>query len=756
MQNAQTPGQQAQRGTSAAGGGPSGSLGKDAHSNRVDVINTKGGRILCVADVRGAISTLNTLAAEHSAVAIIHSGDFGFYEPSSLPSISDRTLRHLVQYSSLIPPAFRSQLLAPSTTPQAMRELLASPPKGAGSSASFFGLSEFPKLLTGELKLNVPVYTVWGACEDVAIVEKIRLAAPSLLTVPSDPSQAPPATSQQQLPTTTSGYSIPNLTVLDEATTRVLLIGGVRLRLFGLGGAVVGHKLFDTGTGSATIAGGGGTMWTTILQVGEIVDTAQKVYDPTETRLLVSHASPGREGLLTQLCLVLKADLTLSAGLHFRYGVSYNEFSVQHDPEAFKGKLEFAKKSFNDVWDTVKNQVDGVIDENQRRLLENALAVANRVPAAAPANGGPAVEETAWKNCWNWNLPDAAFGSLVLDVRDGRVGSEMKSQGFNFAYRQNNARPTSGASVPASRPTTAAASTPPPPSSSPAPPGGAPNSSAPTSTSTFSNSQRPAHLSYPNNLGPNRGPNNNQHHTRAPSGPSGPGQGGFNQNPNNQTQPRGPPSGPGRGGWGQTAAGIASASSDSEKKPSPPAAAPSKDSPAGSPKPAAAEPPTAAAATSTDSPSPAPPASAPSPSPKPEGSAPHSNGGGPSVGRQNSNRHLRQQRSGSKDDVSSPGGHESSGGENARSPPGTSSGADNARGKSRDASASRGRGRGRGGGRGGSGEFPRGGGRGARGRGDSDGPATGGGAAESSSSPATTTTTTPAPSTKAGANGGGW
>lgn len=87
-----------------------------------------------------------------------------------------------------------------------------------------------------------------------------------------------------------------------------------------------------------------------------------QVYDPTETRLLISHASPGREGLLNQLCLVLKADLTISAGLHFRYGVSYNEFSVQHDPEAFKAKLEFAKKSFGDVWDTVKGQVEGVIE----------------------------------------------------------------------------------------------------------------------------------------------------------------------------------------------------------------------------------------------------------------------------------------------------------------------------------------------------------------------------------------------------------
>ena len=50
--------------------------------------------------------------------------------------------------------------------------------------------------------------------------------------------------------------------------------------------------------------------------------------------------------------------------------------------------------------------------DNQRRLLENALAVANRVPAAAPANGGPAVEETAWKNCWNWCVTFSLFRSL--------------------------------------------------------------------------------------------------------------------------------------------------------------------------------------------------------------------------------------------------------------------------------------------------------------------------------------------------------
>ncbi|SGY80000.1 BQ5605_C008g05279 [Microbotryum silenes-dioicae] len=416
----------------------------------------------------GALSTLNKFAAEHSAVAIIHSGDFGFYEPSSLPSISDRTLRHLVQYSSLISPAFRSALLAPNVQPAQMREMLASPPLKLPGGApgptvddpSYFGLSDFPKLLAGEIKLRVPVYTVWGACEDVAVLEKIRIAAPSFLNVPASAEELQAATGAGEGPagrsnlTTTYGYSIPNLTVLDEATTRVLLIGGVRLRLFGLGGAVVSHKLFDNGTGNATIAGGGGTMWTTVLQVGELVDTAQKVYDATETRLLVSHASPGREGLLAQLALVLKADLTVSAGLHFRYGVSYNEFSVQHDPEAYKLKLEYAKKDFNEIWDTVKSQVESVVDQNQRVLLNNALAVANRVPSSG-APSGPAgaagttnaTEETAWKNCWNWNLPDAAYGSLLLDIVDGRIGSEMRSQGFNFAYRQNKPAPSAPAAA---------------------------------------------------------------------------------------------------------------------------------------------------------------------------------------------------------------------------------------------------------------------------------------------------------------------
>jgi hypothetical protein len=315
-----------------------------------------------------------------------------FLEANSLDRINDRTLRHLTMYSPLIPSAQRTHLLSPDNNAAVIR-----------STVNISLLSEFPLLISGQIKFQIPVYTVWGACEDVVVLEKFR----------------------------SNSYIIDNLHVLDEATTRCLDVGGVKLRLLGLGGALVPHKMFDNGDGNATIAGGQGTMWTTALQIGELVDTAQRVFDPSETRLLVTHSSPGREGIMAQLALVLKADLTISAGLHFRYATSYNEFSVQPDYDGFRHKLSVGKDGFDKIWESVKSQVDAVIDENQRILLGKALSVIERVPPPPGPSGGGSFqgEEAAWKNCWNWNLCDAAYGSLVLDIKDGRVSAELKSQG---------------------------------------------------------------------------------------------------------------------------------------------------------------------------------------------------------------------------------------------------------------------------------------------------------------------------------------
>lgn len=282
-------------------------------------------------------------------------------------------------------------------------------------------LSELSMFINKQLKLDVPVYTVWGACEDVRVLEKFR----------------------------SGEYKVDNLHIIDEASSRLLEVGGVKLRLLGLGGAVVMHKLFDNGEGRTTIAGGQGTMWTTLLQMGELVDTANRVYDPTETRVFVTHASPAREGLLNQLSVTLKADFSVSAGLHFRYGSSYNEFSVNPTLDHYRGKLAASKASFHDVWETVKSEVEPAVAQNeaQQLLLNNALDIVMKMPTVANGGnpfGGPVagqstgigvVDESAFKNMWNFNLADAAFGYLVLEIEAGRIGTEMRAQGFNFAHR---------------------------------------------------------------------------------------------------------------------------------------------------------------------------------------------------------------------------------------------------------------------------------------------------------------------------------
>lgn len=48
-------------------------------NTQTKVFDTAQGRLLCIADIRGRLSALNDLAREANAVAIIHTGDFGFF-----------------------------------------------------------------------------------------------------------------------------------------------------------------------------------------------------------------------------------------------------------------------------------------------------------------------------------------------------------------------------------------------------------------------------------------------------------------------------------------------------------------------------------------------------------------------------------------------------------------------------------------------------------------------------------------------------
>lgn len=67
---------------------------------------------------------------------------------------------------------------------------------------------------------------------------------------------------------------------------------------------------------------------------------------------------------------------------------------------------------------------------SQKVYLDKTLSAFARSPPQGAH--GPTAEESAWKNTWSWNLTDSTFGQLLLDVEDGRVSSEMRSQGSSW------------------------------------------------------------------------------------------------------------------------------------------------------------------------------------------------------------------------------------------------------------------------------------------------------------------------------------
>lgn len=373
------------------------------------VVTTNGLRILCISELRGKLSQLNILASKYKADCIIHSGNFGFFDAGSVARISVKILRQIAVFSPLLDP-----------------KTLSNDPEEIKRTLHFSLLSELDLFLSGSYRLNVPVYTIYGAAEDLTVIEKFRAG----------------------------GYKIPNLHIIDETTTHLISTpSGQNIRLFGLGGSLVLHRLFDNGDGVSTIAGSPGVMWTTVLQMGQLLRTARKNFDPTEIRVFVSHPPPAREGLLAQLALSLKADFTISSGLHFIYGSSFNEFSALPSFDHFKGILAASRAQFMEVWNAVKVQLLELVqtEPKQQQLLMTAIDVFETMPNTATKPDGEALSESylenAHKSMWHFNLCDSTYGALVLNIVNGKVATESYSDGFDFQHRLHAPAPKSVTSL---------------------------------------------------------------------------------------------------------------------------------------------------------------------------------------------------------------------------------------------------------------------------------------------------------------------
>lgn len=283
--------------------------------------------VMIVSGVEGKWSLLNELAKKNRSRAIIHTGNFGFYDEESLKTISSSAIKGLlhkrgITSGDLSEVELRTKLL----------EL--------GS------LSELSSFVHGTKHFQVPIYVVWGQHEDVRVIEKFRKGV----------------------------YHIPNLYLLDHRNSFAISTGHVTLRLFGLGGSFNYHKLFDVGTGTVDIVcGEGGSIWANFIQMGELLEMADHYSsDQQELRIFVSQANPLREPLAHILSTALKADFTISPGENIC--TISNDALVFRNHTILSSYLTPAREDIKSLWDQVYFACTNEFTDPQRKSGQRLVA----------------------------------------------------------------------------------------------------------------------------------------------------------------------------------------------------------------------------------------------------------------------------------------------------------------------------------------------------------------------------------------------
>jgi predicted phosphodiesterase len=237
-------------------------------------------RLLLLSDTHGHLDSIDRLAREARADAVVHAGDFGFYDDDSVDRLESRELFLRVVHSDL-PDEARRQ--AKKLKGDGLREFI----------RARLPLSDLGGWLRAGRGFALPVYAVWGNHEDGAVVADLLAGR----------------------------RGVPNLTLLGHAQH-----GG--FRLFGLGGNVLPDALDEV-----PIDGGRGKIRTTAQKVAELLDAAPP-RAAGELRVLVTHVSPGKVPLIGLLAAALDVDVTISGHMGSPLGCVWDDFAVREPAEA--------------------------------------------------------------------------------------------------------------------------------------------------------------------------------------------------------------------------------------------------------------------------------------------------------------------------------------------------------------------------------------------------------------------------------------
>jgi len=321
-------------------------------------------KLLLVTDTHGKLAHLDSLAVHAGCEAILHAGDFGFYDEGSVDRLSERELMLLIVHSGL-------------DTGEKKRILSLSHAQRLSFARQHLTLSDLARFLKGEERFEIPVYAVWGNHEDLEVVQKFR----------------------------TGEYRIENLNLLHEEASFHL----TGVHVFGLGGNfLVGAKLFQR-----PMAGGGGRIWSVLEQYDRLLDTVRRHAVANEKRLLVSHVSPGKEPFLTLVGASAGCDWTVSGHMGPPFVLAWNDFAVR--------TVEEAERRLRDRVGEIE-QALADLDERTQELNRGVLERWCELPQHRIVRGRGEQVPAWYVTMWNVNLPDAATGYAVLDLDGGSVG----------------------------------------------------------------------------------------------------------------------------------------------------------------------------------------------------------------------------------------------------------------------------------------------------------------------------------------------
>ncbi|PIS49977.1 hypothetical protein CJI97_004664 [Candidozyma auris] len=428
-------------------------------------------RLLAVSDLQGNWAALDHIVAQNPNVdAIVHTGNLGFWDSSTVESASDvNYLKQIVAFSEVLPKEVVAELNDLSTINSA---------QDLGTTNSVLAvfksklLSETPmehlqQYMSGQRKLPCPLYTTIGSLDDPYIVERFVKGE----------------------------WRIPHLHILDHTHSYLLEpenSNAPPIRLYGIGGNLNVHSLFDSGKlGLDSVAGKVGDLWITLAQVAQLY-VHMKSRRESAINVFVSHSPVMKNPLIEHLAIVTGADYTISQGLHFRYPVSGNGMSFVESMGGSAGYIENYRSKFSrlrmilgELWVIIKEDVARVLDmaENAelKRLIELGLSVFDKIPITINDTTEKIIRLTlydddedeedidtskqtlkkindmyfaAYYNLWHFNLCDymireeeddeeEEYNVMIFRLKkNGNLALEQcRSSGFNFSDNKKNELP---------------------------------------------------------------------------------------------------------------------------------------------------------------------------------------------------------------------------------------------------------------------------------------------------------------------------